>query len=75
MCSEYQYGIEHDIKYLSVKSNVMIFCCKRLKYIHIPNFVLNGETLPRVSKRKYLWHIIIEDLDDNDDMSRAGKTR
>ena len=24
------------------KSNVMIFCCKRFKDIHIPNFELNG---------------------------------
>ena len=27
VCSE--YGIEHDIKYNSAKSNIMIFCCKR----------------------------------------------
>ena len=49
VCSE--YGIEHDIKYNSTKSNV-IFSCKKLKDIHIPNFLLNGETLPRVSKCK-----------------------
>ena len=41
-----EYGIEHDIKYNSTKSNVMIFSCKKLKDIHIPNFLLNGETLP-----------------------------
>ena len=52
VCSE--YGIKHDIKYNITKSNVMIFSCKRLKYRHIPNCVLNGETLPRVSKYKIL---------------------
>jgi len=50
VCSEYR--LEHDIKYNSTKSNVMIFCCYRFKYIHILKFVLNGETLPRVNKCK-----------------------
>ena len=36
VCSE--YGIEHDIKYNSTKSNVMIFSCKQFQDIHIPNF-------------------------------------
>ena len=42
----------------------------------IPNFLLNGETLPRVSKNKYFGHIFIvciEDLCDNDDISRQYK--
>ena len=51
----------------------MIFCRKRFKDIHIPNFVLNGETLPRLSKCKYIGHIIIENLSDNDDISRQYK--
>ena len=29
------YGIEHEIKYNSAKSNVMIFCCNKMKDIHI----------------------------------------
>ena len=33
-----------------IDSMPKIFCCKRFKDIHIPNFVLNGETLPRVNK-------------------------
>ena len=57
----------------STKSNVMIFFNKMFKDIHIPNFFLNGETLPRVSKYKYLGHIITEDLCDNDDISRQNK--
>ena len=35
----------------------MIFSCKKFKDIHIPNFWLNGETLPWVSKYKYFGHI------------------
>ena len=35
VCSD--YGLEHDVKYNSTKSNVMIFCCKTFKDINIPN--------------------------------------
>ena len=38
--------------------------------MHITNFVVNGETLPRVSKCKYSGYIITEDLSDNDDTAR-----
>ena len=58
MCSE--YGIEYDIKYTSTKSNVMTFSCKRFKDMHIPKLLLNGETLPGISKYKYLGHIITD---------------
>ena len=51
----------------------LIFYCKMFKDIHIPNFVLNGETLPWVSKYKYLGHIITEDLCHSDDISRQYK--
>ena len=68
-----QNGIEHDIQYNSAKSNAIIVSCKRFKDIHIQNFVLNGETLPRVSKCKYPGHSITEDLCDNDDISKQYK--
>ena len=64
-CSD--YGLEHDIKYTSTKSNVMMFCCKKFKDIHTPNFVLNDEILTRVNKYKYLGHVLTEDLSDDDD--------
>ena len=38
VCSD--YGLEHDIKFNSAKSNIMIFCCKKFKDIHIPSFEL-----------------------------------
>ena len=38
VCSK--YGIEHYIKYNSTKSNVMIFCCTKLKdYTHSKLFI------------------------------------
>ena len=67
------YGIEHDIKYNSAKSNVMIFRCNEMKDIRIPNFALNNVLLTRVTKYKYLGHCITaisDDLSDDDDMAR-----
>ena len=34
VCSD--YGLEHYIKFNSAKSNIMIFCCKKFKDIHVP---------------------------------------
>ena len=67
VCSD--YGLEHDIKYNSTKSNV-IFCCKKFKDIHMPNFMLNDKILTRVNKCKYLGHVLTEDFSDDDDMAR-----
>ena len=64
------YGIEHDKKYNSAKSNVMTVCCNTMKDIHIPNFLLNNVLLTRVTKYKYLGHCISDDLSDDDDMAR-----
>ena len=64
------YGIVHDIKYNSAKSNVMIFCCNKIKHIHRLNFVLNNVLLTRVTKYKYLGHCKSDDLSDDDDMAR-----
>ena len=60
----------HDLKY---KSNVVIFCCKKFKDIHTPNFILNDEILTRVNKCKYLGHVLTEVLSDDDDMARQYK--
>ena len=53
----------------------MIVTCKRFKDIHIPNCLLNGETMPRVSKHNYLGHVffIIEEQCDNGDMATQYK--
>jgi len=71
VCTE--YVIKHDIKYNSAEINIMIFCCKGVKYIYILDFVLRGEILPGVNNCKYVGQIITENLADNDDISRQCK--
>ena len=73
VCSD--YGLEHDIKFNSAKSNIMIFCCKKFKYIHVPSFELNDNIyiLPRVNQCKYLGHVITDDLKDDNDIARQYK--
>ena len=67
VCSD--YGLEHDIKFNSAKSNIMIFCCKKFKDIQVPSF----EILPRVNQCKYLGHVITDDLKDDNDIARQYK--
>ena len=64
------YGIEFDVKFNSAKSNVMVFCCNLLKDIPVPNFMLNGVAIDKVSNCKYLGHCINDKLIDDDDMAR-----
>ena len=71
VCSD--YGLEHDIKFNSAKSNIMIFCCKKFKDIHVPSFELNDNILPRVNQCKYLGHVITDDLKDDNDIARQYK--
>ena len=52
------YGIEFDVKYNSTKSNVMVFCCNLLKAIPVPNFMLNGVLIDKVSNCKYPGHCL-----------------
>ena len=67
------YGIEFDVKYNSTKSNVMVFCCNLLKDIPVPNFMLNGVPIDKVSNCKYIGHCINDKLIDDDDMARQHK--
>ena len=71
VCSD--YGLEHDIKSNSAKSNIMIFCCKTFNYIHVPSFELNDIILPRVNQCKYIGHVITDDLKDDNDIARQYK--
>ena len=41
-----------------------------MKYINIPNFLLNNVLLTRVTKYKNLGHCISDDLSDDDNMAR-----
>ena len=65
--------LEHDIKFYSAKSNIMIFCCKKFKDIHVPRFEFNNNILPRVNQCKYLGHVITDDLKDDNDIARPYK--
>ena len=67
------YGIEFDVKNPSAKTNVMLFCCNLLKYIPVPNVMLNGVAIDNVSNCKYLGHCINDKLIDDDDMARQRK--
>ena len=69
------YGIEFDVKFNSAKSNVMAFCCNLLKDIPVPNFMLNGVAIDKVSNCKYLGHCINDKLIDDDDMARQVRQR
>ena len=42
VCSD--YGSEHDIKFNSAKSNIMIFGCTKFKNIHVPSFELTAKS-------------------------------
>ena len=61
------------MKYNSAKSNVMVFCCNLLKDIPVPNFMLNGVLIDKVSNCNYLGHCINDILIDDDDMARQRK--
>ena len=71
VCSD--YGLEHDIKFNSAKSNITIFCCKKFKDIHVPSFELNDNILPRVNQCKDLGHVITDYLKDDNDIARQYK--
>ena len=50
----------HFVRPSPTKSNVMVFCCNLLKDIPVPNFMLNGVPIDKVSNCKYLGHCIDE---------------
>ena len=66
-----QYGIDHDIKFNSLKSCILIFKCKLLKDFICSVFYLNGVQIPVQNSVKYLGHIINDELKDDLDILRA----
>ena len=65
------YAHEHDIKFNTNKSVVMIRRSKLLKNAIVSPFKLCGENLTEVSEAKYLGHYISADGKDVKDMNRA----
>ena len=51
----------------------MVFCCNLLKDIPVPNIMLNGVAIDKVSNCKYLGHCINDKLIYDDDMARQRK--
>ena len=52
----------------------MVFCCTLLKDIPVPNFMLNGVAIDKVSNCKYLGHCINDKLINDDDIIHAQGT-
>ena len=69
LCEKYAY--EHDIKFNTKKSVVLVRRSKLLKNAFIPPFELCNEKLKEVKEVKYLGHFITSDGKDDKDMSRA----
>ena len=69
MCGN--YGLEHDIRFNSKKSAVIIFRNSFVKGFTFPSFVMNGESIIwRGPFVKYLGHVISADMKDDLDTMR-----
>ena len=47
-----------------------VFCCKLLKDIPVPNFMLNGVAIDKVYNCKYLGHCSNDKSINDDDIAR-----
>ena len=56
------YGVNHDIKYNSKKSVVLVCRSKYIKYIQVPSYKINGEVIKEVDHIKYLGNFICNTL-------------
>jgi hypothetical protein len=67
------YAVNHGLKYNEQKSEFMIFKAARNNPKQVPPLFLNGAPLKRVTKFKYLGHIVNEDLKDDLDIERERR--
>ena len=68
-----KYGLEHDIRFNSTKSAVIIFrnsFVKDFSRQSYPSFVMNGQSIKEVPFVKYLGHVISADMKDDLDIMR-----
>ena len=63
MCGK--YGLDHDIRFNSKKSAVIIFRNSSVKDFNFPSFEMNGESIKEVPFVKYLDHVISADMKDD----------
>ncbi len=68
VCS--QYGIDHDIKYNSKKSHIMIVRSTGERKSTFPTFYLSDSRLDVCEEIKYLGHVISDDWMDDKDIYR-----
>ena len=61
---------DHDIKYNSKISAVLICKSKYMKIFDVPSFKINGVTIQEVDNVKYLGHFISNTLRDDKDILR-----
>ena len=62
--------MEHDIRFNSKKSAVIIFRNSFVKDFSYPSFVMNDESIKEVPFVKYLGHVISADMKDDLDIMR-----
>ena len=60
--------MNHDIKYNTKKSAVLVCKSKYIKKIDVPSFKINGETIKEIDHVKYLGHFISNKLQDDMDI-------
>ena len=65
------YAHEHDIKFNTAKSVVLIRRNKLMKNAVIPKLRLSGNELNEVNETKYLGHLIKDDGKDDKDIQKA----
>ncbi|XP_026324404.1 uncharacterized protein LOC113233493, partial [Hyposmocoma kahamanoa] len=67
------YAVEHGLKHNVTKREFMIFKGKNKGPVHVPPLLLNGITIRRVPRFKYLGHILTEELMDDEDIERESR--
>ena len=72
-----RYELEHDIRFYSKKSAVIIFRNSLIFVMdfNYPSFVMNGESIKEVPFVKYLGHVISADMKDDLDIMRQCRER
>ena len=63
-------GLEHDIRFNSKKSAVILFRNSFVMDFRYPSFVMNGESIKEVSFVKYIGNVISADMKDDLDIMR-----
>ena len=71
ICSD--YGVNNDIKFNPIKSNMMIIRSRDNRDLNFPEFRLSGEILQVCRETKYLGHYFTDDLKDDKDIARQRR--